>query len=308
MSSIGIVVITYNSADVIGECLDACSRAPTAAVVVVDNASEDATITAVRRRPAVRLIANPSNRGFASAANQGIEALDSPAVLILNPDAVPLRGVELLAAAVSDPDIGAAGGQLIDEEGNPQTGFHVRSFPTAAVLAFESLGLNRLWPSNPVNRKYRCKVPLDRTSDVDQPAGAFLMVRRSAWKAIGGFDEGFHPVWFEDVDFCLRLRLAGYRILFVPGAAARHKGGHSANSLTRRTRQLFWYRSLLRYSAKHFSVAGRLCLSLAVMSGCFLRAVGEMLTGASHGAVSVYSKVVCLAFVSLRGARRRAGE
>ncbi len=74
------------------------------------------------------------------------------------------------------------------------------------------LGLNRLWPGNPVNRRYRClDLDLEAAADVEQPAGAFLLIRRDAWQALGGFDEGFHPIWFEDVDFLKRARDAGYR-------------------------------------------------------------------------------------------------
>src|SRR5271165_2351861 len=97
MSDIGIVIVTYNSASVIGACLDAAL--PTAAaLVVVDNASSDATVPEAARR-GVRLIANSTNRGFAAAVNQGIAVLDSPYILLLNPDAVLLTGLEPLRAA-----------------------------------------------------------------------------------------------------------------------------------------------------------------------------------------------------------------
>ena len=86
------------------------------------------------------------------------------------------------------------------------------------------LGLNRIWPGNPVNRRYRTASP-NRLVDVEQPAGAFLMVRRSAWSALGGFDENFFPIWFEDVDFCKRLHDAGLKIVFLPGCGRPPSGG-----------------------------------------------------------------------------------
>ena len=64
------------------------------------------------------------------------------------------------------------------------------------------------------------------------------MIRRDAWEAVGGFDEGFRPVWFEDVDFLKRLRRAGYRVRYVPSAVARHRGGHSVGKLAERSREL----------------------------------------------------------------------
>ena len=84
--------------------------------------------------------------------------------------------------------MGAAAGRLVDEQDRPQIGFNVRAFPTAATLAFETLGWNRIWASNPVNRRYRVRgFDADKEQDVEQPAGAFLMVRRDVFKAVGGW-------------------------------------------------------------------------------------------------------------------------
>jgi GT2 family glycosyltransferase len=299
----GIVIVTWNSADVIGRCLDACSGFPGVRVVVVDNSSADSTAEVVRTRPGVRLISNTQNRGFAAAANQGIAALDTPTVLLLNPDAVPIRGLEVLTARALQSKVGAAGGELLDRKGQPQHGFNVRNFPTASTLVLEVLGLNRVMPWNPVNRSYRRK--MRSAADVDQPAGAFLMINREAWRTVGGFDEAFWPAWFEDVDFCLRLRQAGYRVLYVPEASADHIGGHSASSLTWASRQLFWYGSLLRYSAKHLSDAGRRLVSVAVMLACVPRGIAGLSVSGSFSAVSVYSKVFRLALGYWRTGGRR---
>ncbi len=83
------------------------------------------------------------------------------------------------------------------------------------------LGINRLWPRNPVNWRFRCyDVDLQsmKPVEIEQPAGAFMMIRRDAWERVGGFDESFYPLWFEDVDFCCRLKLAGLRLFHVPSA------------------------------------------------------------------------------------------
>ena len=293
-----IVVITYNSARVIDRCLDSCERVAGARVVVVDNASPDGTAKRVMSRTGVRLIANESNRGFAGAANQGIAAVDDDCVLLLNPDAEIETGVEDLERALSGSRVGAAGGLLIDRGGRPQTGFFVRRLPTAAALVMEVLGLNRLWPGNPANRSYRCSPPLDRETEVEQPAGAFLMVRREAWCAIGGFDEAFYPVWFEDVDFCKRLRDNGFRVLFVPSAVARHEGGHSAGALAWNERQVFWYGSLLRFAEKHLTVAGRRCVAFSTVVGCFPRALWRTMLERNGKPLTAYSKVVGLALLS----------
>src|SRR5882724_19080 len=159
MRDVGIVIVTHNSAEEIGPCLDA-AVATGAEVVVVDNASEDETRDEVERR-GVRLIANRSNAGFAAAVNQGTLALSTPLLLLLNPDAVIQGGLEHLREACSDPKTAAAGGLLVDTQGKPQAGYAVRRFPSATALCFEALLINRLWPANPVNWHYRC-LDLDR--------------------------------------------------------------------------------------------------------------------------------------------------
>lgn len=295
----GIVVVTYNSADVIEACIFACQRVPSAEIVVVDNASTDGTADRVRQIPNVKLIANDSNRGFGAAVNQGFTALATEAVLVLNPDAVPVMGLDALEQCVLRDKVGAATGRLVGPDGQDQDGFNIRAFPSAWTLAFEALGLNRIWPENPVNRRYRRPTPTVEV-EVEQPAGAFLMIRRSAWQCAGGFDAGFFPIWFEDVDFCKRLKDLGYRILFTPEAIAKHQGGHSATQLPWKERQLFWYGSLLRYASKHLSIASRRAVGLAVILACFPRMVAGVLEVGVSESVFVFSKVVRLAGQCLR--------
>jgi GT2 family glycosyltransferase len=292
MSDIGIVIVTYNSAAEIGACLDAALRSG-AGVVVVDNASRDSTQAEVTRRH-VPLIANPVNRGFAAAVNQGFAALATyPYVLLLNPDAVLTCPLEPLRDACAQPGVAAAGGCLIDSMGRPQVGFMVRRFPTPAALIFEALLLNRLWPRNPINRRYR-ELDLDPSapSEVEQPAGALLMVRRSVWRDTGGFAEDFFPLWFEDVDFCRRVANRGYHLVYVPEVVAKHTGGHSISKLVVEMRQIYWYGSLLRYSARYFGPIAFRLVCLAVVTGSFPRMIAESARRRSLKPVAVYGKIV----------------
>ena len=233
-------------------CLDALAEmAPGITATVVDNASTDRTVEQVRQRPAVKLVANQYNRGFAGAANQGFQTTDADPILLLNPD-VQLR-TSLTALIEACRENGLAAGQLTGPDGRAQAGFTVRRFPTPASLAFELLGVNRLWPGNAVNRRYRyLDRDLNLAGPVEQPAGAFLMMRRDVWEHLGGFDESFHPVWFEDVDFCHRAAEVGYRIEYVPQVRAEHLGGHSVRKMPASSKEVYWYDSLLRYGAKHF--------------------------------------------------------
>src|SRR5215467_12312957 len=148
MSELGIIIVTYNSAAEIGPCLD--HAIPTGAdIVVVDNASSDATVAEVKKRN-VRLIANSGNRGFAAAVNQGFTVLNCTYVLLLNPDAVIQCGLNYLRSACDIAGSAGAGGLLVDAARCPQSGFMVRSLPTPAALILEALVLNRVWPGNPV--------------------------------------------------------------------------------------------------------------------------------------------------------------
>jgi hypothetical protein len=294
MAETGIVIVTYFSEAEIGPCLDAVLGAG-AEIVVVDNGSADGTIAQAAHR-GVRLIANQRNRGFAAAVNQGFAALDATYVLLLNPDAVVRQGLDALRAACDLPRAAGAGGLLLGADGLPQVGFMVRGLPTPAVFVLEALLLNRIWPGNPVNRRYRgLGLDYSRRIAVEQPAGAFLMIRRAVWEELGGFDERFYPLWFEDVDFCRRIRDRGFSLYYIPEAVAKHTGGHSVPHLVLEMRLIYWYGSLLRYSAKHFRPLPFRAVCLAVVTGSFLRGIAESALHRSCKPMAAYGKVASLA-------------
>jgi N-acetylglucosaminyl-diphospho-decaprenol L-rhamnosyltransferase len=272
MARVAIVIVTYNSASVIGGCLDALKGLSDAEVLVVDNASADGTRDEVTAR-GVRIIANPTNTGFAAAVNQGVRANSAPLILSLNPDTHLMHGLDAMAARLEEPGTGAVGGMLVGADGNPQTGFMARNLPTPTALVFEVLGINRLFPGNRVNWHYRC-LGMDRmmVSTVDQPAGAFLMFSRAAWELVGGFDERFWPVWFEDVDFCARIKSAGFCIYYHPEGVAKHSGSHSISRLLLENRERYWYGSLLEYAAKHYRSYAFQTICVAVAAGAVFRA------------------------------------
>jgi GT2 family glycosyltransferase len=295
MPDIGIVIVTYNSREHIGACLDAAVRSG-AVVVVVDNASSDGTVEEVHRfqeRHGVQLLVNSTNRGFAAAVNQGFAALETPYVLLLNPDAELMGGLNFLCETCRLPGAAGAGGKLVDAQGHPQIGFMVRQLPTPLVLTLEVLLLNRIFPNNPANRRYRgLQLNYNMRIPVEQPAGAFLMVRREVWRELGGFDESFFPLWFEDVDFCRRAVDQGHQLYYVPEAVARHRGGHSISQLTVEKRRVCWYGSLLRYSAKHFRPRAFRVVCLAVVAGSLLRSLGEVIVQGSFRPLPAYGRVV----------------
>lgn len=303
MNRTGVVVVTYNSAEVIERCLDSCGDLP---VVVIDNASGDGTPELVRGRGSVVLIANADNRGFAGAVNQGVAALGTELILLLNPDAELTSPVDELEQACGQAGTGLAAGKLVDEGGHVQRGFTLRRFPTPLTLAWEVLGINRVFCSNPVNRRYRClDLDLDKPGEAEQPPGAFLMFRREVWQKLGGFDTQFHPLWFEDVDFCKRASDLGVKIRYVPEVTARHQGGHSIAGLEWYCREVYWYVSLLRYASKHFHPGYRR-VTAAVMLGSMFRTAVEIVRRRSFRPIGVYGKISLLAGRSLLSGRVEA--
>ncbi len=292
MSTIAAVIVTWNSGETIDRCIASCSGLE---VTVIDNASSDDTLERVRRHPEVYFISNLDNRGFAAAVNQGIARTNSDYILLLNPDVELLTPIGALVEACTSGDVAITAGRLVDEQGNSQTGFTIRALPTPSALAFEALGINRLVPSNAVNRHYRClDFSLDMARDVEQPAGAFMLFKRDLWRRLGGFDERFSPVWFEDVDFCKRALEIG-KICYFPEVLARHQGGASVRRMEWSNRELCWYGSLLRYASKHFSrfnfrgVCGAVVLGSAarLLTGLFVRRTSQVIT--------VYAKTAGLA-------------
>jgi N-acetylglucosaminyl-diphospho-decaprenol L-rhamnosyltransferase len=298
---------------VIGGCLDALAEmAPSVTAVVIDNASSDRTLEEVRARGGVKIIANRENRGFAAAVNQGVlacqteQASSEDYLLILNPDARILTALDELVGATRE--YGLASGALVDKTGRPQKGFTIRRFPTALTFWFELAGLNRLWPSNPVNRRYRyLDGDLDHAGPVEQPAGAFLMFRRDVWQRLGGLDEGFYPVWFEDVDFCRRAAEAGYRIEYIPQVKAEHLGGHSVLQVPQGCRDRYWCASLVRYASGHFGSFAYRSVCMAVVLTSIPRAVAWMMLDRSLTPIRS-----CIHIVGFAGKRlmsfRKSGE
>ncbi|MEO8050979.1 MAG: glycosyltransferase family 2 protein [Acidobacteriota bacterium] len=297
--AVAAVIVTYNSADVIVSCIEALSKmAPEITPIIVDNASSDNTVERVRSRGGT-VIANSENRGFGAAVNQGVrEAGGYQFILLLNPDVALLTPVDQLRESAQLH--GLAAGRLVDKAGRTQAGFTLRRFPTPASLICELFGINRLWPSNQVNRQYRYQDRgLDQPGPVEQPAGAFLMLRRDVWTELDGFDEQFYPVWFEDVDLCQRAVDAGYQIEYVPTVIARHKGGHSVGKISGDRRATYWCVSLLRYAAKHFQSEEFRLICAAVALTSIPRMVVGMIESRTLSSVGTYLKIMRFAGLCL---------
>lgn len=275
MEEVVALFVTYNSAGYVGAAVRSCLRQKLF-TIVVDNGSTDGTLGEIPRNERVRVVEAGRNLGFAGGVNRGVREVEARAYLLLNPDVELLDPIGPFLRAIGANGHSAVAGVLVDEQGIPQKGFSFRRLPTPAALALEVLGINRIWPGNPVNRRYRCLDTDPRLArEVEQPAGACFLFRRIDWERLGGFDEGFYPVWYEDVDFCHRLLRAGGTIWFSPEVKVLHHGGHSVQKIDVGCRRTFWYGSLLRYAAKHFRPMSRRFVAVTVALGVVPRVIGS---------------------------------
>ena len=265
-----VAIVNWNSGGLLRSCVQSVlTTAPDAEVIVIDNASKDNSVELIAEfRDRVDIVQNSVNRGFAGAVNQAFQQSSAPYVLILNPDVRVTPGaIELLESFMNgNPQTGAAGGYVNDK-------YLPRDFPTATAVARENLGFRK-------NQSYgHAPVP------VDQPAAAALMVRRDAYDQVGGFDEQFFPAWYEDVDFCQRLKAQGWAIYFVPEAKFQHDGGYTAELLGARAFAEAYYRNQLRYAKKHFARTGRLSVRASIAAGMIARLIARPANARAYAGV-----------------------
>jgi len=226
-ATVAVVTVSYASDEVLPAFLatidDVHGRRPL--IVVADN-KPDASIAQITGHAHARYLPLPENRGYGSAVNAAIASLPSSVrwVLISNPD-VTLGAsalATLVATAEESDDIASVGPAVRTPEGD--------LYPSARRVPSIRLGVGHalfsgLWPTNPWSRRYRQEKDAYRR-DAGWLSGSCLLVRRSAFEQIGGFDEGYF-MYFEDVDLGYRFGLAGFRNVYQPAAEVTHVGGHA---------------------------------------------------------------------------------
>ncbi|HEY2956715.1 MAG TPA: glycosyltransferase family 2 protein [Actinomycetota bacterium] len=268
---VAVVLVTYESAADLPGCVESVGRAAPQGgvdVVVVDNASRDDSAE-VARALGLKVIENPANEGYARAMNAGAAASSSAWLLALNPDTRlgPGSLARMLATGGSDPAIGCVGPDLRNPDGTAYpTG---RRFPSLLVGGLHAL-LAPFWPGNPATRHYHMAgSDRSRPLAVDWVSGACMLLRRSAFEAVGGFDGGYF-MYFEDMDLCLRLARAGWRVVLDPVAKVEHAGGNSSRRAPYR-KVLSHHRSSLRFYTRRFARDPRILLTPLVAAGLALR-------------------------------------
>ena len=251
MTDLSIIIVSYNTRADLERCLDSLhNHAPAVSheIIVVDNASNDASAAAARRWVGVRVIDAGSNRGFAAGNNIGIRASAGTNLLLLNSDTVVPAGAidRLMDVLRSHADAAVVGPRLVDAEGRAEVSFG----PMLSLLTERRQArLVRGQANRDPGISRQVEAMARREQWPDWVSGACLLVRRSDAEAVGLLDERYF-MYTEDVDFCAAIRARGRRVLFTPAVEVVHLRGRSAATAPAATRAAY-HRSHLAFYEKH---------------------------------------------------------
>lgn len=277
---LSIVVVSWNVADLLRDCLQSILDAPgtrlckdgtvhigdhAVEVFVVDNASSDGTPDMVRAAfPQVKLIANCTNLGFAGANNLALGRCQGRYVLLLNPDTRVVGDAlsAMLDYVEANPDAGVVGPRLYYADGSLQPSR--RRFPTLMTALMESTLLQQWFPRNRwALRYYAAGIPDDVVQDVDWVIGACMLVRAEAIERVGLLDEGFF-MYSEEMDWCRRMVEDGWRVVYLPQASVVHHEGQSSSQVVP-ARHIHFQTSKIRYFRKHHGALQATALRLFIL-------------------------------------------
>ena len=272
--ALSTIIVNYNAGSLLRKCVDSLLACPLdIEIIVVDNASTDASLEILQDLSQVCVIHNSTNVGFAAACNIGINASSAPFLLFLNPDCFlePDAIVTLMACLQSGDHVGMVGGLLVNEDGSEQGGGR-RAVPTPWRSFVRAFGLHRFsnrWPKL-FDDFHLHKQPLpDNPIEVEAISGACMLVKRDAMEDVGLWDEGYF-LHCEDLDWCMRFRQNGWQILFVPNARISHALGACSQS-----RRVFveWHKhkGMVRFYGKFFRHQYPGALMWLVTVGVWLR-------------------------------------
>ncbi len=221
---LSVIILTYNVRDLTVSCIRSILAntdltQDNIEIMVVDNASTDNTVEVLRRDfPEVKLVLNSSNLGFSNGNNEGLKVAQGKYLLLLNSDTEVQAGAlhELIKFMNEHPEAGACGPQLLNQDGTIQPSG--RSLPTLWSIFVGMTHLYRLWKKDFYLEKGRDYSKVKRVGEV---SGAALLVRKSVYDQLGGFDPKLF-IYYEDVDWCKRIGDAGYAVYYVPDSKIMH--------------------------------------------------------------------------------------
>ena len=287
---LSIVIVNWNVADLLRECLRSILDAPgtglledgtilvgpyAAEVFVVDNASSDGSAEMVRSAfPQVKLIASPTNLGFTGGNNLALQRCQGRYVLLLNPDTQIVGDAlpAMLDYMEHNPGVGVVGPRLYYADGTLQPSR--RRFPTMMTAFMESSLLQQWFPRNRwALRYYLADVPDDIVQDVDWVVGACMLVRSEAIERVGLLDQDFF-MYSEEMDWCRRMVDDGWRVVYLPQAVVIHHEGRSSTQVIP-ARHIRFQTSKIHYFRKHHGAPHATLLRLFILFTYLVQLAGE---------------------------------
>jgi GT2 family glycosyltransferase len=257
LQTVSVIIVNHNAGDLLAECVGA-ALAQAGQVIVVDNASSDSSMDRLASRfaeePRLTMLCEDKNLGFAAGCNLGLGLATQAHVLFLNPDCILAAGSlrRMVEVLESDSRAGMVGGRLTNLDGSEQGGGR-RAMPTPWRSFVRAFGLSRLgsrWPGLFQDFHLHNQPLPDAPIAVEAISGALMLVRRAALVDVGPWDEAYF-LHCEDLDWCMRFRQHGWKILFVPDAPVVHHHGHCS-----RARPIFveWHkhRGMVRFYQKFY--------------------------------------------------------
>ncbi len=249
---LSVVIVSWNTRDLLGACLrsiDSGRGALNVEVIVVDGGSSDGTPDMLTKEyPWVRLIARSDNVGFPKGNNIGLAEAQGRLLLLLNPD-TEIEGEALSTMAHyldTHRDVGIVGAKLLNPDGSIQSSR--RRFPSLATGFFESTWLQPIAPNSLMERYYAADLPDNVVSEVDWLVGACLMTHRAVLEDVGPMDEAYF-MYSEELDWCRRVKEAGWKVVYLPEARIVHHVGKSSEQAVTE-RHINYQRAKLRYFRK----------------------------------------------------------
>ncbi|RKY56115.1 MAG: hypothetical protein DRP89_02040 [Candidatus Neomarinimicrobiota bacterium] len=273
--TISVIIVSYNVKEFLQQCILSLKKSLgnyDYEIIVIDNNSVDGSNEIVRYKfPDIILIENETNRGFAGACNQGLSIAKGEFLLLLNPDTMIQEDTisTMIDFISTHSDAGAAGCKILNANGSLQLACR-RSFPVPKVAIPKLIGLSKLLPKNRLFGKYNLTyIDPDKLIEVDAVSGSFLMFRREVWDKIGGLDETFF-MYGEDIDYCYRMKEAGWKIYYVPYTKIIHYKGESTK-LASFDNFIAFYRAMDIFVKKHFGKSYSIFLDVILRIGIVIR-------------------------------------
>lgn len=271
-AKLSISIVNYNAKEYLQQCLQSIlasgCKSPME-IIVVDNHSDDESVHMMSEEfPTVTLIQNARNEGFIKANNKGLRASRGKYVLSLNNDTVVRPGAldSLVDFMESHPETGACGPKVLNPNGSLQNQCR-RGFPTPMSAIYYFLRLHKLFPRNEKFGHYLMShLDPDQVGEIDSLSGACMMVRRDVMDQVGLMDESY-TMYGDDLDWCYRIKNAGWKIHYVPHAVIMHYGGMGGSRALPYRNTWEFYRSMTIFHQKHYSESYSFLTNWAVYSG-----------------------------------------